>query len=263
MRFSLARGLVDVGDGFDFAVFAHNEFARHRAGDQGEASGLFRRRNHHLAGTEVRSGDASAAALRAVMAGSTAIVRLGQDRQPRRNAQDVQLVAGLLDDGFGAARLGRRQENSVRSAGNVFFRPEDSDVGLDFVVVRRDVFVAERPVVAHAVVRADLEIHRSHAQGDASPVIGASADNARAEPAESRARSGDVRFAFDFPSAVGREEFVFQAALRAAADTRAAMRQVVRPDVFFVVSFGNHRRPGLEQRDTQAALGKYFGGGAS
>ena len=64
------------------------------------------------------------------------------------------------------------------------FGPENSDVGLDFIVIRRYVFVAERPVVAHAVVRADLEIHRGHAQRDASPMIGASADDARTKPAK-------------------------------------------------------------------------------
>ena len=94
------------------------------------------------------------------------------------------MVAGLLNNRFGATGLGWRQENSVGSAGNIFFSPEDSDIGLNFVVVRRDVFVADRPIVAHAVMRANFEIHRSHAKGDASPMIGASADNARAKPAE-------------------------------------------------------------------------------
>ena len=197
------------------------------------------------------------------MTGGAAIVGLGQDRQPRRNAKDVQLVAGLLDNGFGAARLGRRQENSVRSAGNIFFRPEDSDVGLDLVVVRGYVLVAERPVVAHAVVRTDFEIHRSQTQSDASPVVGASADDARAEPAELGTGSGNVRFAFDIPRAVGGEEFVFEALARAASDPSAAMRQIVRPDVLLVVSFRNQRRPGLEQSDTQPALGEHLGRGAS
>ena len=225
--------------------------------------GFLRGRNHDLARTEVRGGDASAAALRAVVTGRAAVVRLRQNRQARRNAQDVQLVAGLLDDGFGAARLGRRQKNSVGSAGNVFFRAENSDVGLDFVVVGRDVFVADRPVVAHAVVRADFEIHRRHAQGDASPVIGASADDARAKPAELRSGSGDVGLAFDFPGAVGSEEFVFESLAGAAADARAAMRQVVGPDVLFVVTLGNQRRSGFEQRDAQAAFGEHLGRGAS
>ena len=182
--FLATRRLVDVGDRRDLAVFADDEFAGHCAGDQREASGLLRGRNHDLARTEVRSRDASPSALRAVVAGGTSIVGLGQDRQPRRHAKNVQMVARLLDDGLSAARLGRRQEDSVGRAGNVLFRSEDSDVGLDLVVVGRDVVVADRPIVAHAVVGANFEIYRRHAQRDASPVIGAAADDARTEPAK-------------------------------------------------------------------------------
>src|ERR1700676_2649032 len=118
------------------------------------------------------------------MASGAAVQGLGQDRQPRRDTKNLQMVAGLLDDGFGAAGFWRWQENSIRSAGNIFFRPKDSDVGLDSVVVRRDVVVAYGPVIAHAIVRAHFEIHGSHAQDDAPPVVGAPADNARTEPAE-------------------------------------------------------------------------------
>ncbi len=256
-------GLVDVGNRFDLAAFVDDEFAGHGAGHKSEASGFFRGRNHDLAGTEVGRGDASAAALRAVVAGGTAVERLGQNRQPRGNAKNVQMVAGLLDDGFAAAGFGRRLKNSVGRAGNIFFGAENSDVRLDFVVVRRNVIVGERPVVALSVVGASLEIHRSHAQSDASPVVGASADDARAEPLKPGAGSGDVRLALDLPGAVGSEEFVFEAFAGAAADTGAAMRQVVRPHVFLVIALGNHGRPGLEQRDAQSALGKHFRGGAS
>jgi len=58
---------------------------------------------------------------------------------------------------------------------------------------------------------------------------------------------------FDFPSTIGGEEFIFESLARPASHTRAAMRQVVRPNVFFVISFRNHGRPGLEQCDTQTA----------
>ena len=159
------------------------------------------------------------------------------------------MVAGLLDDGFGAARFGRRQENSVGSAGNILFGPEDSDVRLDFVVIGRYVFVAERPIVSHAVMGADFEVHRRHAQRDASPVVGASADDARTEPAEFRPRCRNIRLAFDFPRAVGSEEFVFESLPRPASDASTAMRQIIRPDMFLEVSCRNQRRAGLEQRD--------------
>src|SRR5439155_12343511 len=105
-------------------------------------------------------------ALRAVMAWWPAVVWLGNDRHARRNAGDVQLVAGLLDDGLCAARLRRRHENPVRSAGNIFFGAEDADVGLNFVVVGSDVLISKRPVVAHAIGGARLEIYRRKAECD-------------------------------------------------------------------------------------------------
>src|SRR5579859_3258958 len=67
---------------------------------------------------------------------------------------------------------------------NIFFRAEDSDVRLDFVVIRREIFVTERPVVASAIVRADFEVHRRHAERDPAPVVGTSANDARTEPEE-------------------------------------------------------------------------------
>ena len=173
-----AGGFVDVSDRFGLAVFADHDLARHRARDQGEAAGGLRRRNHYLAGTEVGSGNAAAAALGAVVAGGASVQRLGQDRHPRRHTMNIQFVAGLLDDGFGAPRWRRRQKNSVRGAGNIFFGAEDPDVGLYFVVVRRNFFVGDGPVVAHAIGRARPEIHRSEAKGNASPMIGAAAHNA-------------------------------------------------------------------------------------
>jgi hypothetical protein len=97
---------------------------------------------------------------------------------------------------------------------------------------------------------ADFEIHRSHTESNASPVVGASADDAGAEPAEVRAGSGDVGFAFNLPCAVGSAEFVFDSLTSAATDSGATMREVVGPDVLFEVSLGNQRRAGFEQRNT-------------
>src|SRR5579862_1445280 len=58
-----AGGLVDVGDGFDLAVFAEDELTGHGVGDQRESAGGFRRGNHDLAGAEVGGGETSASAL--------------------------------------------------------------------------------------------------------------------------------------------------------------------------------------------------------
>ncbi len=257
-----ACGLVDVGDCRDFPILADNQFPRHRARNQREASGFLRRRNHDLTGAEVGGRDAPSSALRAVVTRCTPVVRLSQDRETRRNAQNIEMVARLLDDGFCAARLGRRQKDSIGRAGNIFLGPENSDVRLDLVVVRRDVFVTQRPVVAHTIVRTNFEVDRRHAQGDSSPVIGPSADDARAEPPKSGSRSGNVGFTFNLPRPIRSHKFVCQSSLRATADPCSAMRQVVRPDVLFIVSFRNNRRTGLEQRYAQTAFGQHFGRGA-
>ena len=258
-----ARGFVDVSHGFGLAIFSHHDLAGHGARDQSEASGGLRRRNHDLAGTEVGSGQAAPAALRAIVAGGAPVQRLGENRQPRRHAGNVQFVAGLLDDGFGATRRRRRQKNAVRRAGNILLAPEHADVGLDFIVVRRNFFVGDGPVVAHAIGGARPEIHRGKAESDASPVIGASAHNAGAEPAELRSCRGSVGFAFDFPGAVGRNEFVVQFMPVFAADANPAMRQLVGPHVLLEIFFRIQRRACFQHDYVQAAFGEHFRGRAA
>ena len=179
-----ARTFSDIRHRFGLAVFSHNDLPRHRPGDQSEPAGGLRGRNHYLAGTKVGCSKATTSALPAVMAGRAPVQRLGQNRQPRGHAQNIQLVAGLLDDGFGAARWRWRQEDSVGRAGNILFTTENSDVGLHLVVVRRHVLVGDRPVVAHPIAGTGFEIYRREAQSDSSPVIGAPSNNAGAEPAE-------------------------------------------------------------------------------
>ena len=142
-------------------------------------------------------------------------------------------------------------------------RAEHPDVGLHLVVVRRDFFVGDGPVVAHAIGGAGPEIHRSEAESDASPVIGAAAHDAGAEPAELRSRRGGVGFAFDFPGAVGRDEFVIQFMPVLAADADAAMRQLVGPDVLFEILFRIQRRARFQHHHVQAAFGEHFRGRAA
>ena len=122
----------------------------------------------------------------------------------KRQVNDIQLVADFLYINVSTPRSRRRHEDTVRRAGNIFLRTVDADIRLNLVVVRRDVFVAERPVVAHAVYRANFEIHVSEAQSDSSPVVGAPANDARAEPAKFRTRSRGVGLTVNFPEAIGR-----------------------------------------------------------
>src|SRR5581483_4221442 len=158
------RVLVHVGDGFRASILADDDLASHRAGDQGESPGLLRGRNHYLAGTEIGSADAPSAALPAVVAGGPSVMLLRDDGEPRRTAGDIQFVARLLYDRFRTARLRRRKENAIGSAGHVLFRPEHADIGFDFVVIGSDVVVADRPVISHPVVRTRFEVNRREAQ---------------------------------------------------------------------------------------------------
>src|SRR5438046_5394599 len=103
---------------------------------------------------------AAAAALSAVVTRRPAVERLRQNRQPRRDARDAQLVGGLLDQQLVAARLRRRLEDAVRLVRNAFIRAEDTDEAIELVVVRLDVVVRDRPVVAEAIHAAALEVVR-------------------------------------------------------------------------------------------------------
>src|ERR1019366_7069354 len=257
-----ARGFVHVGDGLGLSVFADNNFTSHGASDEGQAPGGLRGRNHHLAGTEVGSGDASPTALPAIVARGAPVDRFGDNGEARGNAKNIEMVASLLDDGFTAARRGRWQEYAVRGTGDIFFAAEDSDVGLNFVVIGSQVFVGDGPVIAHAIVGAAFEIYRSEAQSDAAPVIGAASHDTRTKPAETRTRSRGVGFALDLPESVGRQELAVEIVLLSAhADT--AVRQLVGPDMLFVIFLRIERRAGFQQHHIQAALSENFGGRAT
>ena len=79
------------------ALVVGQHLAGHGAGDDRELAGLEGGRQQHRGRGEVRVRRAAAPALAAVVAGGAAVERLREDRQPRRDAGDAQLVAGLLD----------------------------------------------------------------------------------------------------------------------------------------------------------------------
>ncbi len=148
---------IDIRDAFRLAIFADDDRAGHGARNQREAASFHRGRQQHLAGAEIRGGGAAASALAAVVARSAAIDGARQNREARRDADDVEFVASLLDEQFSATGLWWRKEYTVRSAGNIFFGAKNTDVGFDFVVVRGDVLVSDGPVVAQTIARAGSE----------------------------------------------------------------------------------------------------------
>ena len=128
-------------------------------------------------------------------------------------------------------------KDTVGRAGYIFLGAEDADVGFHLVVIRRDVLIAEGQSSPMPSIERSLEIHRGKAQRNASPVIGASANDARTKPAEFGSRRGGIRFAVNFPETVRRQKFVVQSCRVLASDAYAAMRQVVWPQVFLVILF--------------------------
>src|SRR5271155_2579279 len=141
------------------------------------------------------------------MARLAAIHGFCQDREARGNADNIELVASSFDQQLGAAWFWRRKKNAVGGAGDILFGSENANVTFDFVVIRRDLFVGDGPIVAEAVSRAGFEINWRKTQGNAAPMIGAAADDARPKPLEIRTGCGGVRLAFDVPRAVGSEKF--------------------------------------------------------
>src|SRR5688572_1250598 len=83
---------------------------------------------------------------------------------------------------------------------------EDADQFVESIVVRRDVIVPDRPVVAKTVSTGRLEIVGPETQGDSSPVIGASAHHARPPPHEVRSFRDGERLSLELPAADARVE---------------------------------------------------------
>ncbi len=129
--------------------------------------------------------------------------------------------------GFGGGS--RHAGRGVRRVLHAVVVAVHADQHFDLVVVRRDVFVVERPVEAEPVARVRLEIVRAVAQRDAAPVIGAAAEHARAPPPEALLfvfRCVRVRLARNLPAALdgGIVEAEFLVGRRRAAQRRLVGR---------------------------------------
>src|SRR5207237_4654738 len=119
--------------------------------------------------------------------------------QPPGNAGNSQLVRRLVDEQLITARLRRRLKDAVRLVRQIFVAAEQPDQPVDAVVVRRDVAVADRPIVTEAVACLPLKIPWPKAERDAPPVIRAPAEHPRAPPQELRPFGNRVRLALDLP----------------------------------------------------------------
>ena len=100
---------------------------------------------------------------------------------------DAELGDVFLEVEFAGPGLRRREQRAVGRIGRVlqaFVRTVDPDKQLHLVVIRGDILVGDGPVEAEAVAGVGFEIIRAVAQGDASPVVGATPEHAGAPPPE-------------------------------------------------------------------------------
>src|SRR3990172_13100110 len=119
--------------------------------------------------------------------GGLSVERLRQDRAASGNAGDAELVAAPLHQELPAAGRGRRHEDAIGLVLDALVAPVDPDEPVDLVVVRSYFLISDGPIVSEPVVAPRLEVARSEPQRDPPPVVGSSAENARAEPVELRA----------------------------------------------------------------------------
>ena len=162
--------------------------------------------------------------------------------------------AGLLDRELVAAGLRGRHEEAVRLVLDPLVRAEDPHHPVEAVVVRLDVLVPDRPVVAEAVAAAGLEVPGAEAERDAAPVVRAAAEHPAAEPHELAAGGDGVGLALDVPPAHAAVEL----AEGPAAVALAAAGRVVVPGEHRPVLAGVPGLAGLEHHDLGPGLGEHL-----
>ena len=146
-------------------------------------------------GIEIRVRHAAAFAGAAVVAGAAAVEWFGEIGGARGHDGAAEFfLDAIAEERFLASERDGRLELAVGEILEAFGAAGDADVFFDEVVVGLDVFVAERPVFAVAVVGGGLEIPIAEAQADAAPDVGAAAGHAHAaHPVEGLAGGSGVR----------------------------------------------------------------------
>ena len=147
-------------------------------------------------------------------------------------------------------------EDAVRIVGQSFVRAENADELVELVVVRFDVVVRDRPVIAQAVQALAPEIVGAEAQRDASPVVGPAADHAGAPPVEAIVLGARVRLALDLPTADARIEFAERSFARGAAASGRVVKRREHAGVARIVP----RAARFQHDDVRAGLREHVRG---
>src|SRR5215510_6320939 len=166
-----------------------------------------------------------------------------------------------FDDG----QLHRRQKLAVRQLRETFACARDADELLDVGVPRRDVGVANRPVVAVTVLRVRLKIQVAPTIDLPAPRDRPTTDLASAEPLEWRVLRGGVWILRVLHEEL-RSDFVARVAaaldgivaLERFAVAESAEGHLPRLDVFDEVGLGIDRSTSLQHERPETALSEFF-----
>ena len=164
-----------------------------------------RRSNRAEAGVDIAAVAAVAAKVTFVTPLHVRARLCGQHGDARRDAATARLFRAATEQVLAAGERHRRHEFAVGQMRNVILITADADEIFGLVVVRLDVFVADRPVVAEAVVAGGFEIKVAHAPREATPVQALAADDAGAHPHKRLAGIGGVGMLSVFDVKVARE----------------------------------------------------------
>src|SRR5439155_18249126 len=94
----------------------------------------------------------------------------------------IHLLQGIAQGQFGAGQLRRALKDAVGQIGQVLFDAGDSEVLIDTVVIRLDVLVGDRPVLAIAVATLRLEVIVRQAEREPAPDVRLAAEAPRSHP---------------------------------------------------------------------------------
>src|SRR5262249_47429013 len=116
----------------------------------------------------------------------------------------AHLCQRLAQPDLRCVKPGWALEDTVGQVGQVLFYARDAQIGIDFVIVWRDIFIRNRPVLAIAVAAVGFEVVIRKAKSKPAPYIGLSTQAPGAHPGVVRAGVGMVLFVhYDVLAVVG------------------------------------------------------------
>ena len=185
-------------------------------------------------------------------------MRLSNDCESLRDYWNSQLGRAFLDQVFVAAEGRRGLEDAVRQVRQTFACASNADEAFYAVVIGRDILVVDRPIVSRAIETAGFEVVRRKTERLASPNVGSPSDETGAIPVKLLPSCHRVRLARQIgASQVGPELAAAELLLELSPFAEAAIPQLIRPNMFKVVSRRIDGPARFEQRNLQPLLSQH------